>query len=268
MNLLWKTLLDLKEPAILFRLFIPFIVGFILVLLLGYGLFGILFTSDLITQSPILLDFQYWIQQAEFTIVALPIIGGILFVLLEIVVVMIAGIIGIILGSYLVLLFAMIITAFMTDTLIKAVHDKHYPDLEYKGHGSTVGMLWSVTKVGLLVLLLFIVTLPLLFIPLINIIWFWMLGFLFFRYTLVLDVGQVILTKQLFNKLKGLTNWEPTSALAILLLLSIFPLMGFFAPILAVIALSHYYFGQLALEQMPVDLNNESNNKTIYLPNK
>lgn len=248
MNLLWKTLADLKEPAILIRLFIPFAAGLILVSILGYGMFGILLTSDIITQNPLVQDFEHWQEQAETTIGAIPIIGGIILWFLGFAVAIVAGVIGIILGSYLVLLFAMIITGFMTDSLVKAVHDKHYPHTEYQGHGSIADMIWKTVKFGLLMLLVFILTLPLFFIPLINIIWFWLIGFFFFRYFVVLDVGQVILPEPLFKKLSGLTNWEPTSALGILLLLNVFPMVSFFVPVLAVIALSHYYFDKLSLE--------------------
>ncbi len=247
MNLLLKTLADLTEPAILIRLFIPFAAGLIMVSLLGYGMFGLLLTSDIVTQSPMVQDFQLWQQQAETTIGAIPVIGGIILWFLGFMIVVVAGIIGVILGSYLVLLFAMIITGFMTDSLVKAVRNKHYPNTEYTGHGSVTEMIWKTVKFGFLMILLLIITLPLFFIPLINIVWFWLLGFFFFRYFLVLDVGQVILPKELFNKLSGLTNWEPTSALAILLLLSVFPIVGFFVPVLAVIALSHYYLDQLSL---------------------
>lgn len=249
MNLLLKTLVDLKEPAILIRLFIPFAAGLILVSLLGYGMFGILLTSDFITQNPMIQDFDQWQQEAENAIGAIPLIGGIVLWFLGFAIAIIVGVIGVILGSYLVLLFAMIITGFMTDTLVKAVHDKHYPHTDYEGHGSVSDMIWKTVKFGLLMLLIFLLTLPLLFIPFINIIWFWMLGFFFFRYFMVLDVGQVILPEPMFKKLRGLTNWEPSSALAILLLLSVFPIVGFFVPVLAVIALSHYYFDKLSLEE-------------------
>lgn len=248
MTLLWKTLVDLKEPAILIRLFIPFAVGLVLVSLMGYGVFGLLLTSDFITQSAFVQDFESWKLQAENTIGSIPLVGGLVLWFLGFTVAVIAGLLGIVLGSYLVLLFAMIVTGFMTDSLVKAVHDKHYPHTEYHGHGSMLGMIWKLVKFGLLILLLLIVTFPLLFVPLINVVWFWLIGFLFFRYAVVLDVGQVILPEALFRRLKPLTNWPPTFAVGVLYALSVFPIISFFAPVLAVIALSHYYFDQLSLE--------------------
>lgn len=253
MNLLWKTLVDLKEPAILIRLFIPLAAGLVLVSLLGYGIFGLLLTSDMVTHSTMVMDVQTWQSQAQNTIGAIPLIGGLILWFIGLAVTVIAGVLGIILGSYLVLLFAMIVTGFMTDSIVKVVHDKHYPHTAYSGHGSVAGMIWGLVKFGLLILLLMIVTLPLLFIPLINIVWFWILGFLFFRYSVVQDVGQVILPEALFKQLKPVTNWTATTPLAILFFLSIFPMVSFFVPMLGVIALSHYYFDQLSMQPKSLD---------------
>lgn len=250
LDLIWKTLYDLKSPAILIRLFIPFAVGLVLVSLLGYGVFGLFLTSGFVTESAFVQDLNQWQVQAESTIGAIPLIGGLLLWFLGLLVAVVAGLLGIILGSYLVLLFAMIVTGFMTDSLVKAVHDLHYPHTEYHGHGSLMGMTWKLVLYGLGMLLLLLLTLPMLFIPFVNVVWFWLIGFLFFRYALVLDVGQVILPETLFKKLSPLTHWPSTWALGILFTLSVIPIISFFVPVLGVIALAHYYFDQLSL--MPV----------------
>lgn len=244
---LWlKTLSDIKEPAILWRLFIPFAAAIVLVSLMGYGIFGFLIFSDMVTQNTLVMQFNEWQTTAESTIGAIPFIGGVLLWVIGIAAAVVAGILGIILGSYLVLLFAMIITGFMTDSLVKVVRDKHYPGLDYVGHGSTMDMLWKLLKFGLLLFLLFLITIPMLFIPVVNIVWFWLLGFLFFRYSVILDVGQVILPKERFEQTKGMTNWAPTNFLGSLFLLSNFPLAGLFMPVLGVIGMAHYYFDDLS----------------------
>ncbi len=242
MNLLWLTLQDLKQPKILIRLFIPFIAGIILVSLMGYGLFGLFLTSDMVTQSPMVQNLQLWEQQAEQSLASIPLIGGLLLWLIGAVVAVVAGILGILIGSYLVLLFAMIITGFMTDSLVKAVHDLHYPNVAYEGHGSTLGMIWEVVKFGGWMLLLMLLTLPMLFIPLFNIVWFWLIGFLFFRFSVIADVGQIILSEQQYQQVKPITNWEITLPNAILYSLSVIPILSFFVPVLAVIATAHYGF--------------------------
>lgn len=249
-DLLLKTLADLKEPAILWRLFVPFVAAIVLVSLMGYGIFGVFLVSDFVTQNPLVQEMEVWTTEAEQTIGAIPFIGTVLIWILGTIFAVIAGVLGVLLGSYLILIFAMIITGFMTDSLVKAVHDKHYPNTDYTGHGTMLGMIWKLLVYGLLLLLLFIVTVPMLFIPLVNIVWFWLLGFLFFRYSVVLDVGQVILPEKLFNEVKHMTNWIPTTTVGALFLLSTLPLVGLFVPVLAVIALSHYYFDYLST--MPV----------------
>jgi len=245
-DLLLKTLSDLKEPAILWRLFVPFIAAIVLVSLMGYGIFGVFIVSDFVTQNPFVQDMQVMAAEAEETIGAIPFVGGILLWVFGIIFALIAGVLGVLLGSYLILLFAMIITGFMTDSLVKAVHDKHYPNTDYEGHGTMLGMIGKMLWYGFLLLLLFLVTIPMLFIPLVNIVWFWLLGFMFFRYAVVLDVGQVILPEKMFNEVKHMTNWTPTLAVAALFLLSTLPLVGLFVPVLAVIALSHHYFDYLS----------------------
>jgi hypothetical protein len=179
LDLLFKTLADLKEPAILWRLFIPFAASIILVSLMGYGLFGIFLVSDFITQNPMVSEVNTWTIQAEQSIGAVPFIGALLLWIVTTVMAIIAGVLAFLLGSYLLLLFAMIITGFMTDSLVKAIHDKHYPNVDYVGHGSTLGMLWKMLKYALLLVLLFLLTIPIMLIPLVNVVWFWLIGFMF-----------------------------------------------------------------------------------------
>lgn len=241
-DILWKTLSDLKEPKILMRLFVPLVAGLVLVSLLGYGLFGLALSSE---QLPLVEQAHQWWQDAEADLQSVPLIGAALVWVISAVVAVIAGVMGVLVGSYLVLLFAMVIAGFMSDALVRAVRDRHYPGLEYHGHGNMWRLIGQLALYGLGLLLLLIVTLPVMFIPGINVLWFWWLGFLFFRYSMVLDVGSIILPAELFEREKALTNWTPTLLLLIFYLLSVVPLMSLFAPMLAVIALAHYFFERL-----------------------
>jgi len=245
-DILWKTLADLKEPKILVRLFVPLVAGLVLVSLLGYGLFGLFLSSE---PSPFVQALELWWQQAENSLQSIPLIGAVLVWLLSAVIAVTAGVIGVLVGSYLVLLFAMVIAGLMSDTLVRVVRDKHYPGLEYHGHGSVWRMLSQLALYGLVLLLLLIITLPVMFIPGINAVWFWWLGFLFFRYGMVLDVGSIILPQRLFEQEKPLTNWTPTLLLLIFYMLSLVPVLSLFAPMLAVIALAHYFFDRLTQAQ-------------------
>lgn len=243
LSLLWKTLLDLKRPAILWRLFLPFLISVILVSLMGYSFLVLFLTGDWITQNTYVVEFNETATQVEQWVATIPLVGGLLVWSAAMLFTLMLGVIGLLLGSYLVLLVAMIITAFMTDSLIKAIRDIHYPEVDYQGHGNFFGLLLKMLGYGVFLLLLLLLTLPLLFIPLVNIAWLWLLGFLFFRYALVLDVGQVILSEQEFQWVRSIWLTKPTLGLMLLYSATIFPLVSFFIPTIGVIYLAHWMLG-------------------------
>jgi hypothetical protein len=195
------------------------------------------------------------VNEVESWLLGVPLIGAGLVWFFTLFFGVIIGLVTLILGSYLVLLFAMFITGFLTDILIKTVRDKDYPEVVYQGHGNLWGMLFKVGGYGLGLLLLFILTLPILLIPLVNIVWFWLLGFLFFRYVMVLDVGQVLLSAAQHQTSKSFQNWTPTLTLGLLYSLTLLPFVSFFVPVLAVIALAHYHLARLQLERNAMPLN-------------
>lgn len=240
LSLLWKTLLDLKHPAILWRLFLPFLISMALVSILGYSFFGLLLTSDWLTQNAYVVEVNAAAENVEQWLASIPVIGAILVWTLVSLFTLFVGIVSFLLGSYLVLIVALIITAFMTDSLIKAVRDIHYPNVEYQGHGSFFGLMIKMLGYGAFLVLLLLLGVPLLFIPLVNIVWLWFLGFLFFRYAIFLDVGQVVLSDQEFQQVSSLGQTTPTLGLMLIYSATILPLVSFFVPVIGVIFLAHW----------------------------
>lgn len=240
LSLLWKTLLDLKHPAILWRLFLPFLISMALVSILGYSFFGLLLTSDWLTQNAYIVEVNAAAENVEQWLASIPVIGAILVWTLVSLFTLFVGIVSFLLGSYLVLIVALIITAFMTDSLIKAVRDIHYPNVEYQGHGSFFGLMIKMLGYGAFLVLLLLLGVPLLFIPLVNIVWLWFLGFLFFRYAIFLDVGQVVLSDQEFQQVSSLGQTTPTLGLMLIYSATILPLVSFFVPVIGVIFLAHW----------------------------
>ncbi|WP_114416554.1 EI24 domain-containing protein [Marinospirillum perlucidum] len=245
-RLFWKTLMDLKHPRILWRLFIPFLISIALVSLMGYSAFALFFTSEWFLQNPVIVEMEAAATTTEQWLMGIPLIGGMLVWVLGFLITILVGVVGLLMGSYLVLLVAMVITGFMTDSLIKAVRDQHYPDQEYSGHGHFLGLIAQIAGFGLLMLLVMLLGLPLFFIPLVNLVWVWTLGFIFFRYALLLDVGQVILSEPEYREAKSIRHWTPTLGMIILYSLTLFPLVSFFAPVLGVIFLAHWMFERRA----------------------
>lgn len=240
LSLLWKTLLDLKHPTILWRLFLPFLISMALVSILGYSFFGLLLTSDWLTQNAYVVEVNAAAENVEQWLASIPVIGAILVWTLVSLFTLFVGIVSFLLGSYLVLIVALIITAFMTDSLIKAVRDIHYPNVEYQGHGSFFGLMMKMLGYGAFLVLLLLLGVPLLFIPLVNIVWLWFLGFLFFRYAIFLDVGQVVLSDQEFQQVSSLGQTTPTLGLMLIYSATILPLVSFFVPVIGVIFLAHW----------------------------
>lgn len=240
MSLFWKTLLDLKHPAILWRLFIPFLISMALVSFMGYSFFALMLSSDWITHNSVVVEINETATHVEQWIASIPVVGGVLVWTAVMMFTLLVGAISFLLGSYLVLIVALIITAFMTDSLVKAVRDIHYPNVEYQGHGSFFGLIMKMLGYGAFLVLLLLLGVPLLFIPLVNIVWLWFLGFLFFRYAILLDVGQVVLSEQEFQQVRSLSETTPTLGLMLIYSATVLPLVSFFAPVIGVIFLAHW----------------------------
>ncbi|MDY0135737.1 MAG: EI24 domain-containing protein [Thiomicrospira sp.] len=247
-DLLFKTAMSFRDAKLWLWLMLPFVLAMVLVSLLGYGSIAYVLNSDWLLSSAWFVEVNQQVDEVESWLLGVPLIGAGLVWFFTLLFGVIIGLVTLILGSYLVLLFAMFITGFLTDILIKTVRNKDYPGVIYQGHGSVWGMLLKVGGYGLGLLLLFILTLPILLIPLVNIVWFWMLGFLFFRYVMVLDVGQVLLSHPQHQASKSFQNWTPTLTLGVLYSLTLLPFVSFFVPVWAVIALAHYHLARLQAE--------------------
>jgi CysZ protein len=252
LNLWWLTFKDLGQPKILSLIAIPFFLSLVIMLLLSYALFGWILFSDTVIQSSWMMAIEQWQANAEQSLQSIPLIGGALVWLITMAVVLVVSILGVFLGSYLVLLLAMIITGFMTDKIVKTVRDIHYSEVDYKGHGSTLELTFKIVKYGFFLLILLIITLPLMFIPGINVLLFWLFGYLFFRYAVMLDVGQVVMDASSDSSWLSVWQLQPTGALAGIYSLSLLPFVGLLVPVLAVIAISHYYLEPLSIKQKNV----------------
>lgn len=77
-------------------------------------------------------------------------------------------------GTIFVMMFSVLLTiliiGFLTPTILGVLKKRHYPNLETNGFGSLMSPLWVALKSGLIMVLLFILFIPLYFIPLINIL--------------------------------------------------------------------------------------------------
>jgi hypothetical protein len=152
-------------------------------------------------------------------------------------------------GAIAVILLTVVVSAtivgFFTPAIVKVIRDKHYPDFVIKNDDFTIGTtVWYFVKVFSIFALLFLIALPLLFIPGVNFFAINIPFYYLFHNMLVLDVGSSILSKEEFKtitkKHKLLFRTTTLSEYGI----SLIPLMGMVFQVLFVIILAHQFFAK------------------------
>jgi len=149
-------------------------------------------------------------------------------------------------GSFLTLYFsvfvAIIIVGFMTPVILKEIQMRHYQDVDMIGHSNFVESLLLVLKWIIIMMIMFIVFVPLYFIPLINIIAFNFPLYYFFHKMMTYDVSSNICTKDEAMKIKFFNATSLRMKTLGLYLISLIPFVVFFASVFYVIYLGHTYF--------------------------
>lgn len=148
-------------------------------------------------------------------------------------------------ASYFILILGVIIAVtivgFFTPLVVKKLKSRHYPPFVIKGHGSIAYMLWYTLKSLLIMLVLYLVLIPLYFIPFINIIAFNLPAYYFFHKMLVFDVGSSINTKKEYAKIKAMMGNQIRLRTALIYCLTLIPFVGVIFPLFFVIYLSHIF---------------------------
>ena len=150
--------------------------------------------------------------------------------------------IGGFLTLYLSIFVAMIVIGFLTHMILKEVQIRHYNDVEMIGYSNAFeGILFTLQWV-VVMLFLFIVFIPLYFIPIINIIAFNFPLYYFFHKMITYDISSNICTKEEAMKIKFFYGSTLRLKTLGLYLLSLIPFLVFFASVFYVIYLGHSYF--------------------------
>ena len=141
-----------------------------------------------------------------------------------------------------------IVIGFLTPIILKKVHKKHYSHLTLHGHGTLLSPLWVLFKSLVMMLLLFILFIPLYFVPLINIIAFSLPLYYFFHKLLNYDVSSTILSQEEYKTIyKEEANTVRLRTL-LLYFVSMIPFITLFTAVFYIIYLGHGYF--VKLEEM------------------
>jgi len=150
--------------------------------------------------------------------------------------------VGSFLTLYLSIFIALIIVGFLTPTILKEIQRRHYNDVEIVGHSNIVEALLLTLKWAITMLVMFIVFVPLYFIPLVNIIAFNLPLYYFFHKIMTYDVSSTICTKDEAMKIKFFNATTIRLKTLGLYLISLIPFVVFFASVFYIIYLGHSYF--------------------------
>ena len=160
--------------------------------------------------------------------------------------------IGSLLTLYFSIFIALIIIGFLTPVILQEIQKRHYPEIELIGHSNIAEAIFSTFKWLFVMLIMFIVFVPLYFIPLINIIAFNLPLYYFFHKMMTYDVASTICTRDEAMKIKFFNATKLRLKTLALYLISLIPFVVFFASVFYVIYLGHTYFietKKLRLEQ-------------------
>lgn len=161
----------------------------------------------------------------------------------------IAGFLLYTVGSVIVLqasvLFTIVIIGFLTPMILKILHKRHYSHLTLHGHGDLLSPLWILLKSSLIMILLFIVLIPVYFVPVLNFIAFSFPLYYFFHKLLNYDVASTILSDEEFKKIYKTQSGAFRLRTLFLYIVSMIPFITLFTAVFYIIYLGHAYFVKL-----------------------
>ena len=164
----------------------------------------------------------------------------------------IAGFLLYTVGTIIVLKVSVILTiiviGFLTPIILNIIHKKHYSHLTLHGHGTLLSPIWVLVKSSLVMILLFILFIPLYFIPLINIFAFSLPFYYFFHKLLNYDVSSTLLSKEEYKKIYEKESNKVRFRTLLLYFISMIPFITLFTAVFYIIYLGHGYF--IKLEEM------------------
>lgn len=152
-------------------------------------------------------------------------------------------------GTIFVMMFSVLLTiliiGFLTPTILAVLKKRHYNNLEINGFGSLMSPVWVAVKSGIVMILLFILFIPLYFIPIINIIAINLPFYYFFHKLLTYDVASTLLTEEEHKIIQGKAANKFRFRTLFLYFISMIPFITLFSAVFYIIYLGHSYFIQL-----------------------
>lgn len=150
-------------------------------------------------------------------------------------------IISLIIGYMLVIITISAFTSLFSEPILKKLAKKHYPSVNVVGTPSITKSLILTLKASVVFLLVFLLSFPLLFIPVLGQIWMLWLWAILIKEPTTYDVGSLFIADKDTLKAKSKTSGI-TAMLASLF--NYIPLLNIFAPVFAQILFLHQILGK------------------------
>jgi len=151
--------------------------------------------------------------------------------------------IGLFAVGYLSIFISLIIVGFLTSKILSIIHKRHYKNLQLEeGYDTIITSIFKLIKTAFIMLILFIVLIPLYFIPLINIFAINLPFYYFFHKILNYDVSANIMSKKKFQQLYYVNKTPMRIKTIFLYTISLIPFVAFFIAIFYIIFIGHSYF--------------------------
>ena len=161
----------------------------------------------------------------------------------------IAGFLLYTIGTVIVLqasvILSIIVIGFLTPMILGILHKRYYSHLTLHGHGSLLSPLWVMAKSAIVMIILFIVLIPVYFVPVLNVIAFSLPLYYFFHKLLNFDVSSTILSKQEYKEIYKKEGNSFRLRTLFLYFISMIPFATLFTAVYYIIYLGHAYFIKL-----------------------
>ena len=169
-------------------------------------------------------------------------------------------------GTIFVMMFSVLLTiviiGFLTPMILKVLQKRHYSHLQTNGFATFLSPLWVILKSTFVMIFLFILLIPLYFIPLINIIAINLPIYYFFHKLLTFDVASTILTEDEYAIIRARNANAFKFRTLFLYFISMIPFITLFSAVFYIIYLGHSYFIQLE-KLRGIDLNKKDIDEDI-----
>ena len=161
----------------------------------------------------------------------------------------IAGFLLYTIGTVIVLQASVILTivviGFLTPMILDILHKKYYSHLRLNPYGSLMAPVWVLFKSLFMMILLFIVLIPVYFVPVLNIIALALPLYYFFHKLLNFDVSSTILSKEEYKIIYAKNGNSFRLRTLFLYIISMIPFATLFTAVYYIIYLGHAYFIKL-----------------------